>query len=254
MRTKHDMDDMNIVSEPLENEKQEELRRLCCLYTGKNFTLMNALLRGKLMPIFDDDRLERKMDICNRKLKDAEKYLKIYEPHGYGNSYIVPLDIYRKVEDACHTFAKLIKDEKEESGTFWRNVGVRGIKTTINDEYRKKAETYLTSDEYVKEKVKDSRDTFISEINNDLKGAVLTEKGFMSTSMDSNLNFNMDKRSIVLKIVGNKIRGLVVKFSNHEHEKEFLLPPNTKLKIDGISKCENNYLAEKAIQINCTVV
>ncbi|MGX6960407.1 MAG: ADP-ribosyltransferase [Rickettsia endosymbiont of Pentastiridius leporinus] len=74
-------------------------------------------------------------------------------------------------------------------------------------------------------------------INNVKENKVTAEKAFISTSYESQENFNSKNKSEGIKIIFKDVKGKDISpLSQYPNEKEYLLPPSTQLKWSGYSK------------------
>ena len=249
------MDSMDREFEPLESEKLEELRRLFHIYTGDKYVLLNGLLRGRVRPLYDGSNLEKMIKIYNKKINETQKYLKIYEPEdGYHDLYILPLDIYKKIKNTCHSLTKALR-EKNKTGTFWRFMDTRGLKAMIGNT----SKNDINSDVEIKKHL--NEEDFINKMNENLEGLTIMDSAFLSTSFSNGVEFidKLNKKAIVLKIDGKELPGILVgNFTQFEDEQEFLVPPRTKLRITSVSHyngvANKSKLENECIQINCVNV
>ena len=249
------MNDMNLKLKPLRSENMEELRRLCYLYTGDKYTILNGLLRGKVRPLYNGCKLKSIIKAYEKKIDDNGKMLQVYQSHDYKDSFIVPLDIYEKIKDDCHNLAKSIK-KCGRTGLFWRLMDTVGLRSMLKD---KSVAAKIMTDTEIKNYLKLGDDSFIRELTRNLRGKIIEDNAFLSTSASSKIEFTygIDKKSVVLKISTgtNKLNGMLVSGFSKYDEKEFLLPPNTKLQIVSVTRYNGKPIEPDifngCIQVNC---
>lgn len=80
-----------------------------------------------------------------------------------------------------------------------------------------------------------SYDLTVEAVNNGLIGSVIQEKGFMSTSVNPNLNWSGDVKMVIEVPAGAK-GAPVMNMSNHANEDEYLFDMGAKMEILGASK------------------
>lgn len=78
---------------------------------------------------------------------------------------------------------------------------------------------------------------------NDMKGSIISDKAFLSTSIDRSVAEDFSGLRYILKINVPKGKGrgaYVDPISMHSGEREFLMPRNTNLKISGVYRDSND--------------
>lgn len=243
---------------PLTTEEMEELRRLCRLYTGNKYVILNGLLRKKIIPLYENSKLEDVIKAYEKKLNKTGGAIKIYESYDNSSNFVIPLDIYEKIKDDCHALIKAISN-KGERGIFWRLMDTAGLKSMAQNKDKFK---YIVPDETLKKMIASNYNdkNFFENLSKNWANEQIMEPAFLSTSKSTGVEFTygLGRKAIVLKISSetNELNGFLVEedFSDYD-EKEFLIPPNTKFKIVSVTKYDGNKnkseIERACIQINC---
>ena len=248
------MDSLNMDFKPLETKELEELRQVLRMYTGDRYNILNGILRGRIHPLYDGSSLEKIIEVYNKKLNETKKYLELYEPFSDRHDlYILPLDAYNKIKDACRDLSNKLRTEKF-TGTLWRAMSVRALREMLNGGIKDS----IPCD--IKSKLKNNDKSFIAKMNDQLKGEIIMDRACLSTSCAGGIVYlvNLDRNAIALKINAKEMPGILVgNYAQFENEKEFLAPPKTKLKILSVTEYDGNNkggLKSEFVQINCVNV